>query len=303
MTDAKHEDVDPEIVADLACQLGEGPLWHRDQQCLYWLDIPRSRLLRYDPASGASEVFEIGAPAGGFTIQENGELLLFMARGAIRTWHDGRFTGTVLGELPGELDNRFNDVIADPEGRVFCGTLSTATRPGKLYRLDLDGSIIQVLDGVGTSNGMGFTPDGRAMYHTDTRPHEIRLFDYERGTGAIANRRVFVRVDEGDARPDGMTVDAEGCVWSAMWEGGRIVRYDPSGHELLRITLPARKASCVTFGGPDYADLYVTTAGGDARDEQGAGAGALFRLRPGVKGVPEFRSRIRMGDVCGTEHR
>jgi D-xylonolactonase len=287
----------PELIADYGCVTGEGPLWHPLEQRVYWCDIPQGRLFRYDPATGEHEICYQGDEAlGGYTIQADGALLFFMARGAVKIWREGELT-TVIDEIPDERDSRFNDVIADPQGRVFCGTMSTATRLGRLYRLDVDGTLTQVLDGVGTSNGMGFTPDRKQMYYTDTRKREIYLFDYDRASGEISNRRVFARVPSaedtpGEGGPDGMTVDAEGYVWSARWGGGCLVRYTPSGQEERRIAFPAKKVSSVTFGGPDYADMYVTTAGGHQKEIDGPGAGALFCLRMGIKGVPEFYSRV-----------
>ena len=283
--------MEPELIADYHCVTGEGPLWHPQEKRLYWLDIPQGKMFRYDPATGEHEQCYDGEVVGGFTIQADGALLLFMARGAIKTWREGEMR-TIIDAIPEEEDSRFNDVIADPEGRVFCGTMSTKDRLGRLYRLDTDGTLTRILDGVGTSNGMGFTPDCKQMYHTDSRKREIYLYDYDRSTGEITNRRVFIRVPEGEGGPDGMTVDAEGYVWSARWGGGCIVRYTPDGAEVRRIEFPARKVSSVTFGGEDYADMYVTTAGGDNKAEEGPGAGALFRLAVGVKGVPEFPSRV-----------
>jgi D-xylonolactonase len=172
--------------------------------------------------------------------------------------------------------------------------MATKERLGRLYRLDRDGTFTVVLEGIGVSNGMGFTPDRKRMYYTDSRKREIYLFDYDRKTGAITNQRVFVRTPEGEGIPDGMTVDAEGYIWSARWDGGCLVRYAPDGTEEQRIAFPARKVSCPTFGGPDYADIYVTTAGGQNKAEEGQGAGALFRLNLGIRGVPEFRSRIAL---------
>ena len=281
----------PELIADYQCVTGEGPLWHVGEQRLYWTDIPTGRIFRYHPATGTHEQCHEGEVVGGFTIQADGSLLLFMARGAVKTWREGRLT-TVIGEIPDERESRFNDVIADPAGRVFCGTMPTGDRPGRLYRLDTDGTLTKLLDGIGVSNGMGWTPDRQQMYYTDSARREIYLFDYDQGTGAITNRRVFVQTPAGEGVPDGMTVDAEGYVWSARWDGGCLVRYAPSGTEDLRIRFPARKVSSVTFGGVDYTDIYVTTAGGNNRAEEGPGAGALFRLQLGIRGVPEFPSRV-----------
>ena len=140
---------------------------------------------------------------------------------------------------------------------------------------------------------MGFTPDGRGMYYTDSLARNIYLFDYDVESGELSNQRVFVETPEGEGfGPDGMTVDAEGCVWSAIWDASSLVRYTPDGVEERRFRFPAKKVSSVTFGGGDYTDLYVTSAGGDDRAAEGDGAGALFRLSPGVQGVPEFRSRV-----------
>lgn len=283
--------VKPEILVDCACETGENPLWHPTEARIYWVDIPAGRLYRHDPGARTTEVFDIGTAVGGFTVQTDGSLLLFMARGAIALWREGRLE-TVIEEIPEERDTRFNDVIADPEGRVFCGTMSSPTHAGRLYRLDTDCAITPVLEGIGTSNGMGFTSKCRLFYHTDTRSREIRIFDYDRFSGAISNQRVFVKVTDPAGGPDGLTVDAEGCVWSARWDGACLVRYDPAGKELFRIEFPARKVSSLTFGGDDYSDMFVTTAGGNDRKTNGPAAGALFHLNLGIKGVPEFFSRI-----------
>ncbi len=126
--------------ADYACHTGENPLWHPDEGCVYWVDIPAGKLFRYYPDSGRHEMCWQGdAAVGGFTIQADGALLLFMARGAVKVWRDGRIVDTVIAEIPDERETRFNDVIADPAGRVICGTMPTTSRPARLYRLDTDG--------------------------------------------------------------------------------------------------------------------------------------------------------------------
>jgi D-xylono/L-arabinono-1,4-lactonase len=283
--------MEPEMVADYACQTGEGPLWHPDEKRLYWVDIPNGKMFWYDPATGAHEQCYEGEPIGGITLQADGALLLFMARGAVKTWRGGELE-TVISEMSDERESRFNDVIAAPDGGVFCGTMPTPDRLGRLYRLETDGTIVKLLDGIGCSNGMGFTPERKRMYYTDSPARAIYLFDYEEESGEISNQRVFVRVPEDEGSPDGMTVDAEGCVWSARWGGSCLVRYTPEGEEQQRVSFPVKKVSCITFGGEEYADAYVTTAGGNDKAAEGALAGALFRVRLGVSGVPEFRSRI-----------
>ena len=288
--------MEPEMVADYACEVGEGPLWHPNEKRLYWADIPGGRLFRYDPSTGEHEQFYDGDVVGGFTFQEDGTLLLFMERGAVAVWRDGDLRHIIDG-LPGEEESRFNDVFVDAGGRVFCGTMPSdpergAERLGNLYRLDTDGGITKVLTDVGISNGMGHTPDRKGLYFTDTVSMTIDLFDYDVGTGDISNRRVFADTADEDGMPDGMTVDAEGYVWSARWDGSALIRYAPTGEEDCRIRFPVKKVSSVAFGGEGYSDIYVTTAGGNDRATEGEQAGALFRVTPGVSGVPEFFSRI-----------
>lgn len=284
--------MEPELIADYQCVTGEGPLWHPTEQRVYWADIPQGRLFRYDPKTGQHEQCYSGDVVGGFTIQDDGALLLFMARGAVKIWRDGQLE-TILEDIPDERTTRFNDVFADPEGRVYCGTMPTQDRLGRLYRLDPDRTLTLLLEGIGTSNGMGLTLDRKQLYYTDSGAKKIYLFDYDRSSGAIGNQRVFKDSNDEEGVPDGMTVDAEGYVWSARWDGYRLTRYAPDGSEDRRILFPAKKVSSVIFGGPDYMDMYVTTAGGQDKAENGPGAGALFRLRLGIQGLPEFPSRIR----------
>jgi len=281
----------PELIADYQCVTGEGPMWHPMERRVYWVDIPTGRMFRYDPATGHHEQVYQGELIGGFTIQADGALLLFQERGAVRIWRDGALT-TVLDEIPDERATRFNDVFADTEGRVFCGTMPTKERLGRLYRLDTDGSIHLILEGIGCSNGMGLTPDRKGLYYTDSGKREIYLFDYDAATGNLTNQRLFVRTPEGEGVPDGMTVDAEGYVWSARWDGGHLFRFSPAGELVDKVAFPAKKVSCVTFGGPDYTDMYVTTAGGNRKETDGQGAGALYRVNLGTRGVPECLSRV-----------
>jgi sugar lactone lactonase YvrE len=283
----------PELIADYQCVTGEGPLWHPQQKCVYWVDIPAGKLFRYFPDSGHHELaYQDPEALGGFTLQDDGSLLLFMARGAVKTWRDGEIT-TIIDEIPAERESRFNDVFADPEGRVFCGTMPSGDKLGRLYRLDPDRTLTVMVENVTTSNGMGLTPDRKQLYYADTRVRKIYIFDYDQKTGNLSNQRVFLDLAGEEGMPDGMTVDAEGYVWSAFWDGWVLVRYSPDGREDMRIRFPAKKVSSVTFGGPDYKDMYVTTAGGPDKTENGPGAGALFRLRLGIQGVPEFTSKIR----------
>jgi D-xylono/L-arabinono-1,4-lactonase len=283
-----------EIICDYACELAEGPLWHQDEGRLYWVDINCGRIYCYDPRTGEHQmVLDAGVAVGGFTIQEDGALLLFMDKGAVKRYHGGVLS-TLLEEIPEERDSRFNDVCTDPLGGVFCGTIETAKHPGALYRLDPQGKCTRLFGEVGVSNGIGFSPDRKTMYYTDSPKQAIYRFDYDPGSGAISNRSILVQIPESLGSPDGMTVDADGYLWAAIWDGSCLIRFSPDGKEVQRFLFPAKKVSSLTFGGPEYEDVYVTTAGGENKAEEGPGAGAIFHLRPGVRGVPEFRSKIRV---------
>jgi len=285
--------VEPELVVDEKCRTGEGPVWHPDEGVLYWLDIPEGKIYRLDPRSGEYEVVYHDRPVGGMTIQRDGSLLLFMDKGTVAILGKDRRLEYVLESLDGELDSRFNDVIADPAGRVFCGTMSTKDHPGNLYRLDPDGSIRVVVEGTKTANGMGFTGDRKTMYFADSGEKEVYKFDYDEQTGEISNKSIFLHTPpKEDGFSDGMTIDSEDYMWSARWDGWILTRLAPDGSEDARITFPAKKISCVTFGGEDYTDIYVTSAGGHDRKENGPSAGSLFRLNLGITGRPEYRSNI-----------
>ena len=281
----------PELIADYRCETGEGPLWHPMERQVYWSDIPRGRIFRLNPFSRRHEQIYEGRIVGGYTIQSDGSLLLFMDRGSVAVWRDGKLK-YLVNEMEGETDNRFNDVAADPAGRVFCGTMPTDTRSATLYRMDTDGSITTVLEGVGLSNGIGFSPDQKQMYYTDSLARKIYIFDYDIDSGDITNQRVFVETPDDGSIPDGMTVDAEGYVWGARWDGSSLYRYNPDGEQVVQIQFPAKKVSSVIFGGVDLTDMYVTTAGGGNKAEEGPGAGGLFRLNVGIQGKPEFLSRV-----------
>jgi D-xylono/L-arabinono-1,4-lactonase len=281
------------MVADTLCKTGEGPMWHSVEKRVYWVDIPNGQLYRYDPATDEHERFFQSGVIGGYTFQADGGILLFQERGAIRLYKNGELT-TIIDEIPDEREGRFNDVIADPVGRVYCGTMPIGDRPGKLYRLDPDGSLHVAFEDAGLSNGMGFSPDLSLVYHSDSDKRLITRSRYNRSTGEFTDTVVWHRTKDGDGLPDGMTVDADGFVWSAQWDGSCLIRLNLDGEEVDRVTFPAKKVSSINFGGEDYRDAYVTTANVNGRETEGPGAGALFSVDLGVAGKPEYFSRIRL---------
>ncbi len=321
----------PEPIADARCATGESPVWHPEEKCVYWLDILAGKMFRYDPADGRYEAVYDGLVTGGLTVQEDGALLLFMAQGAVATWRGGTVTAGIRRRR-GELGFRFNDVTADPEGRVYCGVMAydgpligRRNRPGavlpvkivrrltrigrralrhrpavgKLSLLDVSGAMVTALEVLDRPNGMGFTPDRKGLYVTSSGARTIRLFDYEARTGELANPRLFARIPEGRGTPDGLAVDAEGFVWSALWGGGALLRFSPDGRVEREIAFPTRKVSNLVFGGDRLTDIYVTTAGGLDRTKEDALAGALFQFDLGISGLPAFRSAVTFTSDAG----
>ncbi|WP_224337632.1 SMP-30/gluconolactonase/LRE family protein [Haloprofundus halobius] len=297
--------INPQLVVDLECETGEGPLWHPDEELLYWSDIPRGRLYAYDPRTEEHELVynDDDERIGGFTVQENGALLLFQEFGAVRQFDpsDGRIT-TIAKQNPDQFSERFNDVIADPEGRVFCGVMPDTNNgvPGQLYRLNRDGSFELVCEECGLPNGMGFSPDLSQMYFTDSggdKPSSsgyIYRYKYDRATGSITDPEVFLEASDFDGKPDGLTVDAEGHIWSAFWNGNSLVRFAPDGTRRETVQFDPKKVSSVTFAGKSYNDIYVTTACIEGREREGRGAGSVFRVDLDVSGREEFRSKIEV---------
>jgi D-xylonolactonase len=283
----------PEVVATYGHRIGENPLWLTGEARLYWCDIYEGRLYRYDPATGDHERVYDGDRIGGFTFEADGSLLLFQDEGAIRRWQGGNGIVEAVVE-PGEVHGqRFNDVIADPEGRVFCGTYAQEDDPiAALYRLDTDGTLTELRGGLALSNGLGFSPDDTTLYHTESYAGRIYEYDYDAATGALGDRSVFVDVDTEGGIPDGMTVDSAGDVWSAMAGCGCVVFYAPDGSERSRLAVPTELVTSLTFGGSRFDDVYVTTGGGDDPATYGPEAGTVYRFPSEGSGRAEHRSRI-----------
>ncbi|MBB6730795.1 SMP-30/gluconolactonase/LRE family protein [Cohnella zeiphila] len=292
------KELEVELVCDAQSVLGEGPLWDTSSDRLYWVDIYSHRIHGYDPGRpGQFETMSAGpfvssiVPrlSGGFAItQEDGFYRYDPASGASAP------LALVETELPG---NRFNDGKCDPAGRYVAGTMSRIDEPGRgsLYSLGSDGTVRRLLDGVGTSNGLAWSDDGRTMYYVDSQLQEIAAFDYDPATGRIAHRRVVAVIPAEDGTPDGMTIDAEGMLWLAHWNGWQVSRWDPvSGERIADVSVPVAKVTSVAFGGERLDELYITTARVGVTPElvnDQPHAGGVFRAKPGVRGTLPFAYR------------
>jgi D-xylonolactonase len=280
----QHAAITPAAKVD--CQLGENPLWDADKNCLYWTDISAGKIFQLDASTERVCVVYEGEPVGGFTLQKNGDLLLFRVNDIALLEQSGRIS--VLRQFHDDGMRRFNDVIADPRGRVFAGTLGEDPKAG-LYRVDLDGSITKLFSGTGCSNGMGFSPCQKKLYWTCSTTRRIFQFDFDIESGAIDGRKLFYKAAHDEGIPDGLTVDAEGCVWSARWGGASVIRHAPDGEILDQIQFPATNITSFCFGGRNLDELFVTSA---KKEGENYPAHVFKTQIRDAHGVLDFRSRI-----------
>ena len=284
--------VTPHVLVNHPSETGEGPLWDNATNTLTWNDIPAGTLFRYDPALDTNTViYQHTGQIGGHTLQADGSLLIFGENGQILKWNDGQVE-TIVSEIEAVKGSRFNDVIADPDGNVYCGTMQLENGRAHLYRLDRNGELTLVWDDLLLSNGMGFSPNQKSFYLSDSDLRTLFRADYSHGD--VSNREGLIRLDDENAVPDGMTVDAKGDIWLAVWDGNCLLHYSASGKLLDKVMFPVKKISSINFGLENHATAFVTTAGGPNRSgDDGALAGSLFCLQiPGVRGKGEFVSRV-----------
>lgn len=272
--------------------LGEGPVWISAARKLLYVDILAPSVTLADPSTGAFETKPMPELVGAVVPRRRGGYVAAMQSG-FKAFDWGSPTITTIAhpeaDKPG---NRFNDGKCDTRGRFWAGSLAIDTKPGEgaLWRLDADGRVHRMDQGFQVSNGLGWSPDDRRFYFTDTGAKRIYVYDYEAESGAIANRRVFVQLPDGVGSPDGLTVDSEGHVWSAHWDGWCVTRYDPDGRVDRVINLPVPRPTSCAFGGADLSTLFVTSARIRLSAQQLAEAplsGSVFALSAGVRGLPD----------------
>jgi sugar lactone lactonase YvrE len=285
-----------EMIADFKTRVGEGPVWDPKRQILNWTDIQTGRLFEYDPSTGKSRKIYQGEYIGGYANNKQGGFVVASWSG-IGLWREGEeITYIHQGALHG-MPLQFNDVTAGPGGQFYAGTYYEDGRRAKLYMFDPDGGITIVQEDIGTSNGLGFSPDLSTSYYVDTQQKRIWAYDFDAASGAFSNRRDLILFEGEEGFPDGMTVDSEGFIWQAMWGGGCVIRIDPDGKEERRVRFPATQTSSAMFGGKDLNELYVTTAwNGTGENSPGTYDGAahrggeLYRVKLDVQGKAEFET-------------
>ena len=292
MSAVRDLDVTLEIVADIAADIGEGPVWDQTTATLTFVDSSIGRIYRLDPANGALAHIDAGQAIGTAIPRLGGGLVASARDGLLAVDDDGDVD--LLVPIEPNLANRMNDAKCDSRGRLWSGTFSLAFErgAGSLYRIDPDLTVTKALDGVFISNGLGWSPDERTFYYVDTGTRTVDAFDYDIATGAIAGRRRLIAFDRPMGLPDGLTVDAEGCLWVACYLGGAVRRFSPAGECIGAITVPVARVTSCTFGGAGLDELYVTTANQAIHDDgrpHEPHAGATYRCRPGTTGLPSHR--------------
>lgn len=280
--------ITPQCAWALGAQLGEGPIWSPAEDAVWFVDIKKDRIHRFEPLTRRKRSYETPPSPSFIVAAQGGEFVVGLKSGLHRfdpRTGDFALLFEVEPELPG---NRLNDGALDPSGRLWFGTMDDdeKEKTGSLYRLDVNGPV-RVDSGYAITNGPCFSPDGRILYHTETRTGTIYAFDLA-SDGSAANKRVFVKIEDGAGHPDGSVTDSEGCVWVCLFHGAAARRYSPAGELISTVRFPCSNITKLAFGGSDFRSVFATSARHHLSDEQLAEqplAGGLFRFEVDVPGL------------------
>ncbi len=279
----------PDMILPAQASLGEGPLWDVQQQCLYWVDINQHQVYRFDPATRTQKHWDVGDVVGCVVLTQSDRLLMAQRNGlTLLDTTTGKIEPicAIEADLP---NNRFNDGKCDPKGRFWFGSLSSDRGAANLYRYDPDGSLHQMETGLTISNGLGWSPDQRTFYLTDSAAGIIYAYEFEIETGQLGDRHILVNFSQESYCPDGLTIDQQGCLWSALWDGNSVIQFDPQGQELQQISLPILRPTSCVFGGTDLTTIYITSATCDTGQPHSPSDGNIFAVSTQIAGLPSDR--------------
>ncbi|XP_073209548.1 regucalcin-like isoform X2 [Lepidochelys kempii] len=281
-------------------RMGECPVWEERENALVYVDINSQKVCRWNSVTNEVHSVSVDARVGSVALRKCGGYVIALGtRFAFLNWETESVT--TIAELEQDKpNNRFNDGKVDPKGRFFAGTMAEETEPGvrarcqgALYTLFSDYSVVKQLDQVNISNGLDWSLDHRTFFHIDSLAYAVHAFDYDVHTGKIACGKVLYQLEKEEQMPDGMCIDAEGKLWVACIDGGRVIRIDPeTGKRIQTVKLPASRITSCCFGGKDYSEMYVTSAY-DGLDKASLAkeprAGEIFKITGlGVKGIPQY---------------
>jgi len=282
-----------EHIISVQDEVGETPIWIPDEKAMYWVDLEGSAVHRYEPAGGARKDWALDVGVTALARRASGKWLLATKTG-LAFWDQETNVSEIIVDPVADIEAmRLNDTAVDRQGRLVAGTANVQdfdTSDGVIYRLDTDLSLHAIDDGYAISNGMGFSPDGTILYVTDMFHNRIIALDYDIASGTVSNKRTFVEIPSDTGLPDGLTVDADGFVWSAHWAGSRVTRYDPDGTIERQISVPVTNATSLGFGGAEMNELYITTAWFFMNEEERKvqpRAGDVFRVKTDITGLVE----------------
>lgn len=289
-----------EIVLPHHCLLGEGPVWDTKRGVICWIDILNGEIHEYSPGSKKHKTIPVNQMIGAVVICRDGNFLAALKNGfgfVNRESGEVNMLANPEAELPG---NRFNDGKCGPGGRFWAGTMSHTDEPekGSFYVFNTDYSVTKKISHVSISNGMAWSGDHKTFYYIDTPTFTVAAYDFDKNTAEISNKRIVIHIPKAEGSPDGMTIDSEGMLWIAHWDGWQITRWDPdTGKKLLSLPLPVARITSCTFGGDNLDDLYITSARTGLTNKQLKEqplAGSLFVIKNiGYKGLPSFEFGTR----------
>jgi sugar lactone lactonase YvrE len=294
--------MDASLLYDARALLGEGALWSNDKKQLFWVDIEGGFFNIFDPVTGVNLPYKLGKRVGTVVQAGADHVLLALEDGiALLDLKTGEVEYKIITTIH-HHNKRFNDGKCDPEGRFWVGSMSLNDEPeaGALYCITDDFTLTEKISKVSISNGIAWNADGSKMYYVDTPTKKVVQFDYDRASANITNKKTIIEMPDGMGYPDGMTIDEEGMLWIALWDGFGVARFNPLNGQLMeKITLPVPKVTSCAFGGSDLKTLFITTARAEMDNEQLEKyplSGSIFVANTYVSGVPAYKFNLNSFD-------